>query len=37
MHKFLIKSYTKNILLIMKFRNNSIGDQGVKELAQGIK
>jgi hypothetical protein len=34
---FLIKFFTKIILLITKFRVNSIGDEGAKELVQGIK
>ncbi len=31
------KSFSKNILLITKFRYNLIGAEGVKELAQGLK
>ena len=35
--KFQIKSFAKNILLIKKTRSYSIGDEGAKELAQGLK
>jgi hypothetical protein len=35
--KFLIKSFAKNILYITQFRRNSIGDEGAKEVAQGLK
>ncbi len=32
-----IKSFPKNIYLIQKFSSNSIGKEGAKELAQGLK
>jgi hypothetical protein len=35
--KFQIKSFAKNFLLILKFRGNSIGAEGAKELAQDLK
>jgi hypothetical protein len=34
--KILIKSYAKIILIITKFRENSIKDEGAKKLAQGL-
>ncbi len=35
--KFLINSFAKNIILIIKIRDNSIGGKGAKELSKGLK